>query len=325
VHAPVVRTAWTLVRTTFNRWLDDNVSRLAASLAYYTAFSIAPLLVIAIAVAGAVFGPEAARNEVSRQLRDLLGPAAAEAVELAVRNAAVSRTHGVVATVIGVVLLIWAATNVFTALQDSLNTIWGVKPRPDLGFWYTLRLRFHSFALVLGIAFLLLVSLVISAGVSALNNAISGGAGQELFWQLVNLGASILVFSAVFAMMFRVLPDVQVRWTDVWIGAALTALLFSVGKTLIGLYLGHSSAASVYGAAGSFVVLLIWVYYSAQILFFGAEFTQVYASHFGHSIRPNSHAIAVSAEERARQGIPREETVRRALEKSEREIETHPD
>jgi membrane protein len=320
----VLKTTWELLAATFGRWLEDNVSRFAAALAYYTAFSIAPLLVIAIAVAGAVFGAEAARNEVARQLRDLLGPAAAEAVQLAVQNAAVRQTHGVVATVIGIVLLAWAATNVFMALQDSLNTIWGVKPRPDLGFWYTVRIRFLSFAMVLGIAFLLLVSLVLSAAVSALSEAIRGSAGEEALWQAVNLIVSALVFTAVFAMMFRFLPDVRIRWTDVWVGAALTAVLFSVGKSLIGLYLGHSSVASVYGAAGSFVVLLIWVYYSAQILFFGAEFTQVYASRFGHRIVPDAHAVPLTQEARARLGIPHQETVKAAAREHDRHPEETP-
>ena len=312
------RAAWELIRGAAARWYEDNISRHASSLAFYTALSIAPLLVIAIAVAGMAFGEEAATHEVSRQLRDLLGPAAADTVEEAVRNAAARESNGILASALGIALLVWAATNVFASLQDSLNTVWGVKPRPDVGIVNTVRIRFLSFTLVLAIAFLLLVSLLASAAISALNRVFSGGAAEELAWRAANLGVSVVVFTAVFAMIFKVLPDVRVQWRDVWVGAALTAALFAAGKSLIGLYLGHSSAASIYGAAGSMVVLLLWVYYSSQILFFGAEFTQVYAARYGRRIVPDSHAVAVSEEARAREGIPHRDTVEQATREHDR-------
>jgi membrane protein len=187
-----------------------------------------------------------------------------------------------------------------------------------VGILNTVRIRFLSFTLVLAIAFLLLVSLVASAAISALNRVFSGGAAEELAWRAANLGVSMVVFTAVFGMIFKILPDVRIQWRDVWVGAALTAALFAAGKTLIGLYLGHSSAASIYGAAGSMVVLLLWVYYSSQILFFGAEFTQVYAARYGRRIVPDSHAVAVSEEARAREGIPHRETVEAATREHDR-------
>lgn len=307
---------WIVFRRAVGEWWEDNVSRLAASLAYYTVFSIAPLLVIAIAIAGAVFGAEAARNEVSTQLRGLLGPAGAGLVEMTVENASRDETGGALAGILGVLVLVWGATNVFTSLQDSLNTIWGVKPRPDLGLWNTIRIRFLSFGMVLGFAFLLLVSLLVSAALSALERYLDG-VEFELAWRAVNIAISIGVFSLLFAMIFKFLPDVKVGWRDVAIGAVATAVLFSIGKTLIGLYLGHSTVGSVYGAAGSLVILLLWVYYSAQVLFLGAEFTQVYARRHGRHIEPDAHAVAITEDERARQGIPRSETVQDAMEAKE--------
>jgi membrane protein len=189
---------------------------------------------------------------------------------------------------------------VFAALQDSLNTIWEVRPKPDLGWGYTIRIRLFSFAMVIVIAFLLLVSLIVSAALSALGGYLGGDAPV---WQWLNLAISIVVFTLLFAMMYRFLPDVKVGWHDVWIGAAITALLFSLGKFLIGLYIGRSSLASVYGAAGSLVALLVWVYYSAQIVFLGAEFTQVYARRSGRRIEPSDHAEALPERQREREGL----------------------
>jgi membrane protein len=289
--------AWQLTKQTFREWDQDNVPRLAAALAYYTLFSIAPLLVIAIALAGAIFGPEAARGEVSNQLRELMGPAAAEAVERAVRNASRHETTGALATVFGVVVLIWGATGVFAELQGSLNAIWKVTLKPDLGWLDFFRMRLFSFAMVLALAFVLLVSLVISAALSALNNYLRGGAGTELLWQGLNLAASLVVFSLLFAMIYKVLPDRRIGWEDVWVGAVITALLFSIGKSLLGIYLGHSSLASVYGAAGSLVILLVWVYYSSQLILLGAEFTKVYARRYRHSAPPDVHAVRTADRE----------------------------
>jgi membrane protein len=295
-------TVWHVLERTLADWKEDKVSRLAAALAYYTVFSIAPLLLISLGVAGFVFGADAARREISAQLEGLLGPAAAEILEMSVASAR-REGSGLLASAIGLAVLFYGAGGVFAALQDALNTIWEVRPKPDLGWAYTLRIRVFSFAMVLAMAFLLLVSLVISAGLAALGDTLARGSGDGAFWQAVNFGVSAGVFTVLFAMMYKFLPDAKIAWRDVWIGAALTAFLFSLGKLAIGLYIGKSSVASAYGAAGSLVVLLVWVYYSAQIVFFGAELTQVYARRSGRRIEPSAHAELVPERQREQEGL----------------------
>jgi membrane protein len=292
-----------LLKRTFLEWKDDKVSRLAAALAYYTVFSFAPLLVISLGVAGMLFGEEAARREVATQLTGLLGPSAAQILEITVDSAQRNERAGILATVIGLAVLLYGASGVFAALQDALNTIWEVRPKPNLGWAYTIRIRLFSFAMVLVIAFLLLVSLVISAGLAALGSYLGGESRDTMFWQAINFGTSLAVSTLLFATMYRFLPDVRIGWRDVWMGAAITAVLFSLGKLLIGLYIGRSSIASAYGAAGSLVALLVWVYYSAQIVFFGAEFTQVYARRSGRHIQPSAHAEAVPERQREQEGL----------------------
>mgnify|MGYP000052913425 CR=1 FL=1 len=293
-----------LFAETFRRFGEDKVTRHAAALAYYTVFSIAPLVIIVIAITGAVFGREAASGQLVAQLRGLVGTDGAQVIEDMIANAGQQET-GTVATVVSIVTLVLGASGVFGQLQDSLNTIWGVMPRPGLSIKYMLRSRLLSFSLVIGIGFLLLVSLVISAALAALDyflNQTFPGGGVLL--QFVNLVISIAVITLLFAMLFKFLPDVKIAWRDVWFGGFVTAILFTIGKVLIGLYIGNSAVASVYGAAGSLVVLLIWIYYSALILFLGAEFTQVYATRFGSHIEPTGIAIALTPDARARQGIP---------------------
>jgi membrane protein len=268
---------WPLLKQTVSEWVDDNVPALAAALAYYTLFSIAPMLIIAIAVAGLVFGQEAAHGQIQAQLQGLLGDAGAKVVEDMVASAS-KPGSGILATLVGVSVLAFAATGVFVQLQDSLNTIWKVKKKPMNGVLAFLRQRLLSFAMVLGIGFLLLVSLVLSAALSAAGTFLVGLVpGWEAVLQVVNLAVAFAVTTLLFAMIYKVLPETRVAWSDVWLGAAVTSLLFSLGKLGIGLYLGKSSVSSSYGAAGSFAVLLLWVYYSSQLLFLGAEFTQVYA------------------------------------------------
>jgi membrane protein len=267
-----------------SEWSEDNAPTFAASLSYYTLFSIAPLLVIAVSVAGMVFGEEAARGQIQTQLEDLVGRDSAEVIGQMMISARKPGT-GILATAIGVIALIFGATGVFVQLQDSLNHIWNIKPKPRNGVLNFLRSRFLSFAMVLVIGFLLLVSLVVSAVLAALGAWFDHLLpGWTVMWQGLNLLISFGVITVLFAMMYKILPDTHVAWRDVWLGAAVTSLLFSLGKFLIGLYLGRSAVASSYGAAGSLAVVLLWVYYSAQILFLGAEFTQVYArSHGSHS------------------------------------------
>ena len=268
-----------IFKQTFQEFLSDKVPRLGAALAYYTIFSIAPLLLIAIAIAGMAFGQDAARNQITGQLSAVLGKTAAEAVNDMVANAAKPKT-GTVATVLGIVTLLLGASGVFGQLKDALNTIWDVKPKKSGGILGMLRERFLSMAMVMGVGFLLLVSLVLDA-------AISGAAKRFIpesmaaIAQTIQIIVSLGVVTVLFAAMFRFLPDLKIQWRDVWLGAAFTSLLFVVGKFALGVYLTRSAVGSAYGAAGSLVVLLLWIYYSAQILLFGAEFTQVYARTHG--------------------------------------------
>jgi membrane protein len=291
-----------LLRTTFAGWSEDKAPRLGAALAYYTVFSLAPLLVIAVGIAGVFFGEEAARGQIVDQIRGLVGDQGAQAVETMVENAGRQRTSGVVAAAIGVAMLLFGASGVFGELQDSLNTIWGVRPRPGRGLLGMIKDRFASFTMVIGIAFLLLVSLILSAALAALGTMLGGGA-EETAMQVIDALVAFGIITVLFAAMYKYVPDVQIQWRDVWIGAAVTSLLFTVGKFAIGLYLGKGAVASTYGAAGSLVILLVWVYYAAQILFFGAEFTKVYAKSYGSGLRPESDAVPVTAEARAEQGL----------------------
>ena len=276
-----MRNALNLFKDAAREFSDDKAPRLGAALAYYTMFSIAPLLLVVIAIAGFVFGPEAARGEIFAQTRGLIGAEGAGALQDMVRSAAKPKS-GTIATIIGIATLLLGASGVFGQLKDALNTIWEVKPPESRGAWGFLRERFLSLAMVLGVGFLLLVSLVLDTAVSALGkfagNRLPGG---EALWHGIELLLSFGVVTVLFAMIFRFLPDIRIAWRDVWLGAAFTALLFVVGKFALGFYLGKKATASSYGAAGSLVVLLLWVYYSAQILFFGAEVTQVYARRRG--------------------------------------------
>jgi membrane protein len=257
------------------------------------------MLLVVIAVAGLVYGREAVQGQLVGQLRGLVGEQGGEAIQTMVANAGLHGSGGVIATVIGVLTILFGATGLFVALQDSLNRIWEVEARPGLGLKGFIMNRLISFGMILGIGFLLLVSLVLSAGVEALGTWVTGLLpGGEVLVKVLTFVLAFAVEILLFAMIFKVLPDVKIAWKDVWIGAAVTALLFTLGKFLIGLYIAHSSAASAFGAAGSVVILLLWVYYSSQILFLGAEFTQVYASRYGSRIVPDEHAVPVVVEKR---------------------------
>ncbi len=283
---------WSVLKQTFVEWQRDKVSRLAAALAYYTAFALAPVLVIVIAIASFLFERSTVQNRIIEQLQGLLGPDGAKLVEGMLTSAQANEGGGFWPTVISVTLLIVGASGLFVQLQDALNTVWNVETRPDAGLWGLIRDRLLSFGMLLSIGFLLLVSLMLSAGLAAVSSLFGDALfGWDLGWRILNTIVSFGVITLLFALIYKVLPDATVSWSDVWIGSAMTALLFTIGKSLIGLYLGSSSVASAYGAAGSFVVLLLWIYYSAQILLFGAEFTQVYANRFGSDIRPSEHAV----------------------------------
>jgi membrane protein len=259
-------------------WYEDKAPKLGAALAYYSVFSLAPLLVLVISIATLVFGQEAAQNELVGQIKGTVGEQSANAIQDMLKNAG-TRGTGIVATVIAAVILLFGASGVFAELQEDLNTIWKVAPKPGSTWLAYLRDRFLSFTMVLGAGFLLLLSLIFTTAIEALSTHISPELlpGGLWLWQGVNALASFLIVTLLFALIYKVLPDVALAWRDVLTGAVVTAVLFTLGKYLIGLYLGRASVASAYGAAGSLVVILVWVYYSAQILLFGAEFTRAYA------------------------------------------------
>lgn len=284
---------WELLKETYDEWSNDNALRLGAALSYYMIFSLPPVLLIVIALAGFIFGEDAARGRIVEEIQGLIGRSGAEGVETMIRNA-YKPEAGIIATIVGVVTLIIASTGVFAELQDALNTVWNVKPAEGRGVLDILRVRLFSFIMIVGIGFLLLVSLVVSAGISALNDYVlqyQADLLSKTLLQIINLVVSLAISTGLFAMIYKLLPDVRIAWKDVWLGALFTSLLFTIGKFAIGLYLGNSDIGSSYGAAGSMAIILFWVYYSSQILFFGAEFTQVYSRRFGRTATPIRGAV----------------------------------
>jgi membrane protein len=286
-----MRELWVTVKETIDDWVDDNASRLAAALAYYALLSLAPLIVITVAVVGWFVGADAARGRVAGELAAVVGGEAAQGIQ-AVAESAQSPAAGVVSTIVGVVTLFIGASGVFGELQSSLNTVWEVAPKPGRGLMGQVRDRFLSFTMVLSVAFLLLVSLVVTSALSAAGSFMAGALpGGEAVWQVINFAVSLAVVTGLFALIFKVVPDAKVQWRDVWLGAAVTAVLFTLGKLLLGLYLGKAAVGSSYGAAGSIIALVVWVYYAAQILLIGAEFTQVQARRRGRNIEPSDNAV----------------------------------
>ena len=278
------------------QWLEDGPFQLAAALSYYTLFSLAPILVIAIAVAGLFFGREAATNQIVHTLQSLVGQESAKAIQGMIQNASSKPKTGIISTVLGIGVLIFGAGGVVGQLQSSLNRIWGVTSKPGRGIWSFMWERFVSLAMVLGVGFLLLVSLVITTVLTHLTlyiGSLIGGAAIIAY--LLDIVVSFGFVTILFAMIYQFLPDVRIQWKDVWIGAALTSFLFTVGKFLIGLYLGTSGVTSSFGAAGSLITVLLWVYYSALIFFFGAEFTQIYASRYGSGVVPAENAVPIAS------------------------------
>jgi len=288
-----------LFKQTFSEWLEDKAPQLGAALAYYTVFSLAPLILVLLAIIGLIFrnDPGGAWNRITEQMSYFLDKSAVEVVQNIAQKAA-QPNKSVLATIIGVLLALFGASGVFGQLQDALNTVWGVKAKPGAGIWGFLRSRFLSFAMVGGVCFLLLVSLTLESLLKGFSHYVQsvlpGGIviALAVYW-VFDLAVVILLFASI----FKFLPDAEIRWRDVWIGAAMTAILFAIGKWALGLYLGSGSAGSAYGAASSLITLLLWVYYSSQILLFGAEFTQVYANRAGRDIQPGEHAIRVKTEE----------------------------
>lgn len=285
---------WELLKTTCVEWFEDETFRLAASLAFYTIFSLAPVLLIATGVASMFLSREAATERIIAEVQSMMGADGAQAIRQ-VLDASKGFGNGLWAIATGTVTFLLGATAVFAELQAALNKIWDVEADPKRGVILKLVLdRLRSFTIALGVGFLLLVSLVLSAALTALQDYFNNWIpGVPALWQAANIVVSFLLAALLFAMIYKYLPDAKIAWNDVWIGAAVTAILFTAGKHVISLYLGQTAIASAFGAAGSFAVLLIWIYYSALISFFGAEFTQVYARMYGSRIRPSAHATRI--------------------------------
>jgi membrane protein len=287
---------WSVLQKAAADWIRDRAPRLGAALAYYTIFSMVPLLIVIIAIIGLVFGQEAAQSAIMEQISRLIGPQSAAAIKDMIQRADQPST-GIISTIIATVTLLAGAAGFFGQLKDALNTVWGIEPKAGRGIWGFVKDNFLSFATLLGTAFLLLVSLLLSTALAAIGKWF----GQllplpEVVLQTFNLLLSLVVITGLFALIFKVLPDAHIAWRDVWIGAALTSVLFTIGKFAIELYLGKSNVGSSYGAAGSLVLILVWVYYSVQILLYGAEFTQVYANLVGQKIQPTEEAKVVDPE-----------------------------
>src|SRR5213080_3964807 len=288
-----------LVKQTAQESLQDKAPQLGAALAYYTVFSLAPLILVLLSIIGVIFrdDPAGAWERITQQMSYFLDQSAVQVVQNIAQNAS-QPGKSTIATIIGVALALFGASGVFGQLQDALNTIWGVKAKPARGIWGFLRSRFLSFAMVAGICFLLLVSLAIEALLKGFSyyvqSVLPGGLVVALAVYLIFDFAVVVL---LFAMIFKFLPDVKIPWRDVWIGAVMTAILFGTGKWLLGLYLGSGAAGSAYGAASSLITLLVWVYYSSQILLFGAEFTQVYTERAGREVKPDKYAVRVQTKE----------------------------
>ncbi len=298
-HRSFFALSFQLLKQTANEWIEDKAPQLGAALAYYTVFSLAPLILLLLAVIGVLFrsDPSGAWTRMSTQMSYFLDKSAMDVLEGIAQKAA-EPGKGTLATIIGIALALFGASGVFGQLQDALNTIWGVKAKPGLGIWGFLRARFVSFAMVGGVCFLLLVSLVVESLLKGFSHYVQamlpGGLAVAVGVYLVFDFAVVVL---LFAMIFKVLPDAKIGWRDVWIGSVMTAIFFLIGKWALGLYLGSGTAASAYGAASSLITLLLWIYYSSQILLFGAEFTQVYANHTGARIKPDDYAVCVEQHE----------------------------
>ena len=292
-HGSFVANSISLLKQTFSEWLDDKVPQLGAALAYYTVFSLAPLVLLLLAIVGFLFrnDPAGAWQKVTEQMSYFLDKSAIDVVQ-GIAQKASQPNKGVVATSIGILLALFGASGVFGQLQDALNTIWGVKTKPGVGIMGFIRSRFLSFAMVAGVCFLLLVSLVLESLLKSFSHYVQAMLPGGIVIALVVYSTfDLAVVVLLFASIFKFLPDVKIQWRDVWIGALITAIFFAIGKWALGLYLGSGTAASAYGAASSLITLLLWIYYSSQILLFGAEFTQVYAARAGRALVPTKYAV----------------------------------
>ena len=310
-----LKAIWNQLKSSVTAWIDDKAPRLGAALSFYTVFALPPLFMIAIFIASLVFNPEAVRSEMFSEVGGLIGKKSAEAIESAMA-AQYQSDKGAFASAAAIITLVLTATGMFIELQDALNTIWRVETKPGHSMMGFIRIRLMSFAMIVGIAFLLLVSLIVSAALAALSryvNELLPGLG--ILSVVASDLVSFIVVTVLFALIFKILPDVKIAWRDVWVGGAVTSLLFTLGKFLLGWYLGHSTTISAYGAAGSLVLILLWVYYSAQILFFGAEVTKVYATRFGKEVHPVSYARWITAPQSTKESQDKPVPSKPSLEK----------
>ncbi len=300
------KTIFSLLKDTFKEWNEDKAARLGAALSYYTIFSIGPLLVVIISIVSIVYAN--ARQQITSTISGVVGPGAGQLINQIMDNANKGGAN-IIASIIGLATLLIGAAGVFGQLKDSLNTIWEVQPKPGAGIMAMLKDRFLSFTMVLGTGFLLLVSLVLSAAIALLGAFLKSVLpGGDLVAQAVNFAISVGVVALMFALLFKYLPDIKIAWSDVWIGAAVTALLFLVGQFALAFYLQSGAVGKSFGAASSVIIVLVWIYYSAQIFFFGAEFTQVYTNRYGSRVVPDEHAEFVTDEQRAQQGMAGDNT-----------------
>lgn len=280
-----------LLKETYKEWNNDDPWRQSAVVAYYAIFSMPALLMIVVTIAGSIFGEDAVQGRLSSEISSMIGPDAASEVETMISNAYQS-SGSVWATIIGIAVLVFGATGVFYQLQQSLNIVWDVEPKEDAGIKKLLKDRVSSFGVILVIGFLMLISLLLTTVLSILSDFIREHLPSYLIYvfYVANFLVSFGIITLLFAMIYKILPDVEIKWRTVWVGAIVTSILFVIGKFGLGLYFGNANPGSAYGAAGSVILILLWVSYSCLILFFGAEFTQVYARRYGHSIMPSEHA-----------------------------------
>lgn len=290
---------WESIKESFSGFSNHKVPKLSASLAYYTVFSLGPLLIVIIFLASIFLGREAVEGSIYTQIAGFVGADAAKQIEQIIKNASISGKGGLAAT-IGIVTLIIGATTIFGEIQDSINGIWGLKAKPKLGIMKLLLTRLLSFGMVAALGFLLLVSLAVTALVEGLGNRLKAAFPDVavIFFYIINLVLTLGIVTILFAIIFKVLPDAKIKWRNVWAGAIATAILFMIGKFAISFYIGKSNVGSTYGAAGSLVILLVWIYYSSMILYFGAVFTKVYALKQGVEIEPNDYAVTVHEEQK---------------------------
>lgn len=307
---------WEITKRTIAAWNKADPFRQGAIISYYAIFSIPALLVIIITAAGYFFGKEAVSGEISRQISTAMGPETAKQLEEIVANASESQ-NTVLATIIGIITLIVGATGVFVQLQKSLDLIWEVEVSAKKAWLKSLKDRLFSFGLIMSIGFLLLVSLLISAGLSALSDWIKASMPDFIMFvfRLISFVISFAVITVLFAMMFKILPDAKIRWKDVWLGAMITSLLFIAGKFALGLYFGKANPGSAYGAAGSIILLMLWVNYSSMIVFLGAEYTKQFALHFGRDIEPTKDAVRVEASENEKEVKDKKKAVNKVIGK----------